>query len=71
MNLVSYVSQQSGSPWLDAFGISHNNSCLSGVWYLTTEYAILSPNYTHAFSHGLSQWVILIVVTLLKTTTRL
>ena len=28
VNLVSYVSQQRGSPWLNAFGIFHNNSLL-------------------------------------------
>ena len=28
MKLVSYVSQQRGSPWIDAFGIFHNDSCL-------------------------------------------
>ena len=28
VNLVSHVSRQRGSPWLDVFGIFHNNSCL-------------------------------------------
>ena len=26
VNLVSYISQERGSPWLDAFGIFHNSS---------------------------------------------
>ena len=28
VNLVPYVSQQRGRPWLDPFGISHNIICL-------------------------------------------
>ena len=28
VNLVSYLSQQRGSPWLDAFRTFHDNSCL-------------------------------------------
>ena len=27
VNIVSYLSQQRGSPWIDAFEILHNNSC--------------------------------------------
>ena len=53
MNLVSYVSQQRVSPWLDVFGIFHNNSYLlelRGAWYLANEYVILLRNYTQAFS---------------------
>ena len=43
------------SPWLDSFGIFHNNShnsCsleLRRVWYLATEYSILLRKYSHAF----------------------
>ena len=45
VNLVPYVSQQRGSPWLSALEIFHNISCLlefQGVWYLDT----------YAFSSG-------------------
>ena len=44
VNLVSYVRQQRGSPWLNAFGIFRNNSCLlelQGGTVYSTEYAIL------------------------------
>ena len=56
VNLVSNVSQQRGSPWLDALVIFHNNRCLlelRGVWHIGTEFAILLRNYTHAFSTGI------------------
>ena len=54
MNLVSYVSQQSGSPSWGALGIFHNNLFIRtptgsyGIWYYTVEYVILLRYYTYA-----------------------
>ena len=41
VNLVSYVSQQRGSPWSDAFGIFHNNSCLLELLFFFFFFSLL------------------------------
>ena len=77
VKLVSYVSQQRGSPWLDAFGILHSITICNLLFIRTPNVQYCCVIHTHAISPGPSlDWVrrsfaFLLLWLFLKSTTRL
>ena len=57
MDIVSYVSLQRGNPWLSAFEIFHNNSCLlklGGVCLVSLLLLAILGNFSFSNISGIS-----------------